>query len=270
MPNLPYELEREIFELALRADRQNSDLKLALCMVARRVQIWIDLIFYEMVTVQDDHHADRFLSLVDSNIKPLAFFSAVKILCLPSYVSAPNACRILTACTAVEQLACWSHCVNHPEFSSLIGRLPLRRLSLELIHLSRVPATHETWLSSLTHMYIIILVDKDILGLLPTIRRLPHLTHVAVNFRFAYVSAEHAAVLCSSCPSLRVLVILSESYDMSPRWIEEEAINDYRVVVQSAPQDPIADWEAPYFDLPDMWSRAEATIEVNRASIGSG
>ncbi|KAJ7033405.1 hypothetical protein C8F04DRAFT_1104641 [Mycena alexandri] len=268
MPNLPRELEREIFELALRGDRRNTDLKLALCMVARRVQIWIDLIFYEMVMVRDDHHAGRFLSLVDSNIKPPAFFSAVKILCLPFYVSAPNAYRILTACTAVELLACWSNCVNHPEFSSLIGQLPLRRLSLELTHLSRVPATRGTWLSSLTHMYIIMWVDKDILGLLATIKRLPHLTHVALDCGIVDFSAEHAAVVCSSCPSIRVLVILIllESCE-----IEEEA-NDYRVVVQNIlPRDPIADWEAPYFDLPDMWSRAEATIEerLKRASVGS-
>ncbi|KAJ7721483.1 hypothetical protein B0H16DRAFT_1335246 [Mycena metata] len=260
MPNLPFELEREIFELAFRGDRQNSNLKLAFCMVARRVRVWIDLIFYAMVTIRDDGRAGRFLSLVDSNLKPPTFFSAVKILYLGAFVSAPKACRILASCPAVELFTFWVNCDAHPESSNLIGRLPLRRLSLELNHISRLPATPGTWLSSLNHLYIIVWSDDNILELLLTIRRLPHLTHVAVDFGFAPVSAEHIAVVCSSCPSLRVLVIIADS-NSNPQHIEEE--NDYRVVAQKQPEeeDFLADWEAQYFGLPDMWSRAEATIE---------
>ncbi|KAJ7721478.1 hypothetical protein B0H16DRAFT_1386223 [Mycena metata] len=268
MPNLPFELEREIFELAFRAGRRNANLKLAFCMVARRVQVWIDLIFYAMVTIRDDHRAGQFLCLVDSKLKPPAFFSAVKVLCLPSYVSAQNACRILAACPAVERLALWIDCDSdtHQEFSSLIGGLPLRRLSLELNHISRVPATPGTWLSNLTHLYIIVWAHSTLLELLPTIRRLPHLTHIALDFGFASPSAEHTAVVCSSCPSLRVLVVRVNDIRQQ---IEKDA-NDYRVVAQNW-HEPIADWEAPCFGLPDVWSRAEAAIEerLKKASVGS-
>lgn len=38
--DLPIELEREIFQLALRSNRDDAAVKLALSLVARRVQFW--------------------------------------------------------------------------------------------------------------------------------------------------------------------------------------------------------------------------------------
>ncbi|KAJ7188966.1 hypothetical protein C8R46DRAFT_1206077 [Mycena filopes] len=276
MPDLPPELEREIFELAFRQDPKNVPLKLTLCSVAHRVQTWIDLIFYEFVPIEKDHDAQRFLGLIDSNLKPPAFFSAVKILCLTLFVSATNALRILNACPGVEMLACWVNFRTQPEFPefiTLVKRLPLRRLSLELAHLLRLllPTAGETsagWLSNLTHLFIVVW-NNNATEQISALRRLPHLTHLAAGLGPPYgLGAQHVALVCSTCPSLRVFVGLTDPMEM-PLDFDPENLNEYRrVVVQTQPDesDLMPVWAAQSF-VPDLWSRAEVIIG-NRAAAG--
>ncbi|KAJ7188954.1 hypothetical protein C8R46DRAFT_32815 [Mycena filopes] len=268
MPKLPPELEREIFELAFRQDLKNVPLKITLSMVAHRVQTWIDLIFYESVPVRNDHYAERFLSLIDTNSKPPA---AVKTLCLTYVVSATNALRILNACPGVEMLACWVDFKTQPEFPefiTLVKRLPLRRLSLEFAHLSRLlPMPGETsagWLSTLTHLYIVVW-ENSTTEEVSTLRRLPHLTHFAFHLGYEGLDAQHLALVCSICPSLRVVLGLTDPH-YGPLDFDPESLDD-RVVVQTQESDMEADWAAQSFGLPDMWSRAEVAIQ-NRAVAG--
>ncbi|KAJ7132994.1 hypothetical protein C8R46DRAFT_654185 [Mycena filopes] len=278
MPDLPFELEREIFELVFRLDPQNAVLKLTLCMVARRVQTWIDPIFYGLVTIETDRHAQLFLTLVDSNLKPPGFFSAVKILSLTFYVSAANACRILAACAGIEMLACWVDFITAPEFPefiTLVKRLPLCRLSLEFAHLSRIlvptAAGHGSsagWLSNLTHLHIVVWPRDNsnvtVTERMSTLQFLPHLTHLALDFGESRwdLGAQYTALVCSVCPSLRVFVVqMDPPFDLDP---EKE---DRRLVMQDRRVDLLAAWAASYFGLPDMWSLAETAIE-NRAVAG--
>ncbi|KAJ7794286.1 hypothetical protein B0H14DRAFT_2622002 [Mycena olivaceomarginata] len=105
MPELPSELEHEIFTIAFWSSGRDVALKLTLCLVARHVQFWIKCLFYEVVSILGDHCANRFLSLV--NLKPPGFFTVVKCLCITYSVKVATAYSILAACTAVESLACW-------------------------------------------------------------------------------------------------------------------------------------------------------------------
>ncbi|KAJ7858119.1 hypothetical protein B0H14DRAFT_3135553 [Mycena olivaceomarginata] len=63
MPDLPL-MKRQIFELAFRSNSRNLDLKTTLCLVARRVQVWIDRIFYELVAIENKTAERKFLSLI--------------------------------------------------------------------------------------------------------------------------------------------------------------------------------------------------------------
>ncbi|KAJ7047305.1 hypothetical protein C8F04DRAFT_1246976 [Mycena alexandri] len=286
MPDLPPELEREIFELAARDNRlpakhneyrplakhncedrllakRNCEDRLALCLVARRVRHWVDLIFFKMVTVLDASEASRFLRLIQSNLKPPGFFAAVKILCLTYSRAASHACGILAACTQVEYLACWVDFGGHPDFPQLFSQLPLRRLSMEVTHFLRIPLTPSMWFSKLTHLELVAWHDYDAANL-SILAHLPRLTHVALNLGFEG-KREHAAVVCSSCPLLRVLILIVIN-PLASRALAQ----DPRIVLQDRLKDIVGDWEAPYFGLPDMWDRADTIVEEQRALTNTG
>jgi hypothetical protein len=221
----------------------------------------IDLVFYELASIADDFHAEKFLGLIESNLKPPGFFTAVKTLCLPFTVTGENACGILSACTQVESLACWVDCNYDPELPLLITQLPLRRLYIEARHFSSIPLTPSTWLSSLTHISLIAWGDYPASGL-SKLAHFPLLTHVALNY--TRMGLEHAAVVCSSCPRLHVLVLLKE-----PRALKldrQELAHDHRIVLQDGPRNLVVDWEASYFGCPDMWTHAEAAAELQKGS----
>ncbi|KAF7352750.1 hypothetical protein MVEN_01241300 [Mycena venus] len=257
MPELPPELEREILvELVFKADRQNLNLKLTLCLVARRVQFWIDSIFYEVVSLTSQRSAVKFLTLVRSNEKPPGFFTVVKRLCLTVAVKAVTAFGILGVCTAVEALACWVDFYPEPDLPVLISRLPLRRLSIEFHHFSRIPLNPSTWLSSLTHLELftwLALSAPD----LSRLAHLPCLTFVAVNN--VHMSKELVAEVRTSCPRLQALVLLQRPNEIRRPYLRM-AQNDPHIVVQEQSRNPVQDWEAAHFGYPDMWSRAEASM----------
>ncbi|KAF7352657.1 hypothetical protein MVEN_01231500 [Mycena venus] len=260
---LPMELEREIFELAFEANDRDLSLKQTLCLVSRRVQSWIDRIFYELVSLATDRRARKFLTLIQSNSKPTGFFAAsVKYLCLGYSVNSGTACGILAACSQIQSLAYWVG-NNSPELPLLVSRLPLRRLSTEVDHFSRIPLSRSTWLSNLTHLELVAWSNfsaSKLVGL----AHLPCLTHVCLNSEF--MVAEHVAMVCSSCPRLQVLIPLNAS--LSPPI--PQSARDRRIVVQTRAREvqAIREWEASYFSRPSVWSRAEATMKERSTSSG--
>ncbi|KAF7336819.1 hypothetical protein MVEN_02117800 [Mycena venus] len=266
MPELPPELEREIFELAFKPNNRNVALKLTLCLVARRVQFWIDRLFYEMVTIAHQRNADKFLSIVHSNSKPAGYFTVVKRLCIIYGISGATARDILSACPSVEALGCWvdknDSSWRDPDSGLflLISRLPLRRLSIEASLFSSIPATlSSTWPSTLTHL------DLFPLGKFPTselsrLAHLPRLTHVCLHTN-RNVGVGHVAMVCSNSPQLQVLILLGGS--IYPPDSSDPHQHDSRIVVQDnwmKSFGPVEDWEASYLGLSDMWTRAEATV----------
>ncbi|KAJ7762392.1 hypothetical protein DFH07DRAFT_814215 [Mycena maculata] len=264
MPALPLELEREIFELAVISDRRNAMLKLNLSLVARRVAIWVDFVFYESVTISHSRSVDKFLTLIQS--KPTGFFTRiVKALCLVCSVGASPAFDILSHCTTVQRLACFVD-LHHqsqsvPSLPLLIGRLPLRRLSIESDHFLCLTATTSTWSENLTHIYLVFwgpLSPSDTSRLAQSINRLPRLTHLALDFVDSpirpLVEAVHSA-------TLQVLLVSSSNYDEG-----DYSFDDARIV---ACDPPIGD-----ITLPDsrihweekMWSYGESIIALRKVS----
>ncbi|KAJ6485108.1 hypothetical protein C8R47DRAFT_980541 [Mycena vitilis] len=263
MPDLPSELEREIFELAYRCSGREPVLKRALCLVARRVKFWIDRIFYEMVSLKDNGQAERFLNLIGSNPKKRNLLKAIKTLCVPYAVAASNASRILKACSEVESLAFWVDCTYDLRPLDLLSQLPLLRLSMEAHHFSNTPVSTSTWLSRLTHIELFAWKNYDASELYK-LGAPPRLTHVALST--LKMGSEHAAIVCSCCLSLQILVLLKDAYD------DQKPVFRYdpRVVVQDAPEDIIGDWEASYFGRPDMWYRAEVALKQQITMVAPG
>ncbi|KAJ7146312.1 hypothetical protein C8R44DRAFT_11848 [Mycena epipterygia] len=291
MSILPFELEREIFELTVRSNHGNAVLKLNLSLVARRVQIWsekisifphtsqtvhrrVDLVYYELVTISESIYssvcADNFLKLIDAKKPPDFFATAVKTLCIPYFVPAAEARRILSACTGVEKLAFWVEHFEPQLEPPLFTQLSLRRLSIAFRQLSdMITATipsQSSWLSSITHVDLAFRGDVRTSDL-ADLSRLPRLSHVA--FISSHTSPAHAEVLCSSCPSLQVLVVLYDD-DSTASRAEMAALYafDYRIVAAAdEPLDVTVDWEASHFGHPDMWSLAEDVVAQRRATF---
>ncbi|KAF8178655.1 hypothetical protein K438DRAFT_1270373 [Mycena galopus ATCC 62051] len=258
MPELPSELEREIFGLAFRSSGRDIRvaLKLTLCLVARRVQFWIDPLFYALVTLKDELHAGKFLGLIQSNLKSPGFFKAVEALCIPFKVAGATACGILSACTQVRSLACWVDIQDSLELPLLVSRLPLRRLSIEVGHFSNIPITPSTlpWLSELTHIELVPWWKDYSDQVFSNLRHLPHLTHVAFDPGQMTDDMDHITMVCSCCSSLQVLALLE-----TPPSGE---VHDHRIVSLTRENpEPLEDWEASYFGLEDLWSLAQAIAD---------
>jgi len=256
--SLPPELQREIIEIAVRSNHRDAALRMNLSLVAHHVHIWVDRVFYEVVTLYGQASADNFLKVVDS--KPPGFFAAVVKTLLLSGLKAESAVHILSVCTGVQSLAVWN-AKPHNGLLLRVSQLPLRRLSMPFGHVATIlttPATPPTWLKSLTHLDSSFMFDVKVSDL-ERLRQLPRLTHVAL---FAFKAGpSHAKAVCDSCPQLRVLVILiSEDRTLPTAIMEAYHSLDNRIVVAPFPPDPVRDWEVAHFGLPDMWDRVERVV----------
>ncbi|KAF7346362.1 hypothetical protein MSAN_01864000 [Mycena sanguinolenta] len=252
MPTLPPELEREIFEVAIRDNLSDTALKLNLSLVARRVQYWIDLIQYEMVTITNRVEAHKFFDLV--NWKSQDFFAhAVKATCITYYVPADEASRILSVCSNVQQLACWVPWEKSPDLPQLLSRLPLTHLSIEVGHFLNIPRSQSTWFLGLTHLDLIWWSSSP-RTTSPNLGELPNLTHVSLSG----AGRSEARSVCLNCASLQVLLILT-----IPRWeTEEEYTFDARIVLAAGDfaedGDVVEIWKHGVWGRPgSIWAYAE-------------
>ncbi|KAF7346389.1 hypothetical protein MSAN_01866800 [Mycena sanguinolenta] len=251
MPTLPSELEREIFEIAIRDNHNNAAWKLNFSLVARRVQYWIDLVYYEVVTIKTPVQAHKFLELVDW--KPHDFFAlAVKSLCIAYSISAVDASRILSVCSNVQQLACWVPWEKSPNLTQLLNSLcRLNQLSIETGHFLSILRSQSTPFPGLTHLELKWWLSSPRTSL--DLGALPNLTHVSLS----RAGRSEAESVCLTCASLQVLVIQK----LAP---EEEYAFDARIVM--APSDitygePVEVWEDVAFRRPEnMWAYAENVV----------
>ncbi|KAJ7110378.1 hypothetical protein C8R43DRAFT_166074 [Mycena crocata] len=269
MSVLPPELEREIFELTLRSDLKNAALKLNLSLVARRVQFWVEPVFYELVMISGLENAEIFLRLIA--LKPPGFFAtAVKALCLVHNVQADHAFNILSACTGVEVLACWVAQSGHPNLPLLISQLSLRRLSIEFDHFLSIPVAL-TWLSNLTRIDLVFwdvtTSESHLSSLCHRLRVLPRLTHLSIaSVETAMIP--YAQAVSSCCPELEALVIARSDSDINKDALIKACKFDPRVVVVDELVDPAADWETGYFGGVNIWSRAGDILRQLNTSQG--
>ncbi|KAF7337726.1 hypothetical protein MSAN_02246200 [Mycena sanguinolenta] len=249
MSSLPVELQREIFEIAMRSNQKDAALKLKLSLVAHHVHFWVDTVFYETVTILSDASGTKFVKLIDS--KPSGFFGPVVKSLLMMSVRAPSCARILSTCPGIHSLAWWVREDPTPALSNIVSRLPLQRLVLAFKYLTFFIGVlpPPIWLSTLTHLETSVSFDAD----LEQLRLVPGLTHISL-----YAPQDRCPqIVVDNCPNLRILVIIAGRHAPAP---VSEALVDPRIVVEPDSDEFVDDWEAAQFGLPNMWTRAEDVL----------
>ncbi|KAJ7150181.1 hypothetical protein C8R46DRAFT_498307 [Mycena filopes] len=252
MPLLPIELQREIFEMAIRTSYKDAVVKLNLSLVAHHVHFWVDQVFYESVEISNSAEVAPFFKLVNS--KPAGFFTtAVKALSL-YYISEPDLDRVLAICPRIQLLSCALLLPLPPRLNSL----PLRRLCLDMPKslaeiMNTGSAAEPAWCSTLTHLDLGFTRLPFDMQMVPMLSRLPGLTNFALHTLLT--NRPLANAVCTSCPNLRVLVLYSMGDD-------EHAAVEYRdapkVVVVNA--DFLQEWDTSVQGLPDFWTEAESVV----------
>ncbi|KAJ6520386.1 hypothetical protein C8R45DRAFT_59175 [Mycena sanguinolenta] len=250
MSDLPVELQREIFELAVRSNHKDAALKLNLSLVAHHVHCWVDTVFYETVTILSHASGTKFVKIIDS--KPPGFFGRVVKSLLMMSVRASSCARILSTCTGIQSLAWWVGEDPTLALSVTVSQLPLQRLVLASKYLTFFTAAlpPPIWLATLTHLETGVSSDAD----LKELRLFPRLTHVAL-----YGPQDHCAqMVVDNCPSLRILVIIPGRH--APAAASAVSLVDPRIVIEPDSDEFVDDWEAAQFGLPNLWTRVEGVL----------
>lgn len=217
----------------------------------------IQPLVYEMVTLGS---GDIALFLRTMEMFPLDFFARfVKRLCLTVSIRPQDAQKILQTCTGVSSLACWVDFIGSVTpipFPQLFHRLPLRRFSIEVAHFRRLSLPECTWTTSLTCLDLVFWESDDSV-LLPELRSLPALTHLALFLQHLDVEDSVLAYILSGVPTLRILCLVIDEDDLES--FEHTTRVDLRIVCISHPES-VPDWEASYRGLPDIWAHAEDIV----------
>ncbi|KAJ6609052.1 hypothetical protein B0H10DRAFT_1884507 [Mycena sp. CBHHK59/15] len=278
MPDLPLEIEREIFEWTARSAPDDTALRTRLMLIAHRTRTWVAPIIYELRLFLSTRDVDRFLILYKS-MPPQFFANHIKTLCLGhfcipyeteedpfdergySYRDDPmevpdtsNVCRVLAACSGTRRLACWIDFAYGDPVLGLIAPLPLRRISIELQHFTWLLKLypHSQWLRDLTHLDLIYWSYSA--AELPDLTRLPSLTHVSLGWADSSTYPAVTATVRTTCPRLKVLIVRMDSL---ARVVHVD--KDPRVVVLLT-LDPLGSWKNSGDGCPDMWTYAEEII----------
>ncbi|KAK7063744.1 hypothetical protein R3P38DRAFT_3164732 [Favolaschia claudopus] len=248
MPILPPELQRQIFEVAVRSNRYDTTLKLNLSLTARHVRTWVDWVYYELVAIQDDHDVNRFLKL--AKLKEPVFFNVnVKTLIFSGSIPAESAAQILSLCSGIRAMSFW---IFNP-LQSLV--LQLRQLSLSRLftrcnHFMQLLSLDPSPWLSVTHLELAIQTVDQTHGF-QHLTQLPSLTHVLLAQAH---SPSAAKMVCQSCPSLQILLIVYYSFP------HVDAIGLYsfdpRIVVGPLFTDLVRDWKGVH----DIWADAERVL----------
>jgi hypothetical protein len=135
-------------------------------------------------------------------------------------------------------------------------------------YFSKIPfgVPQSSYLSSLTHIEL----NRWDTSHLRQLAHLPRLTHVCLpDPGHGQIRVRYMETVCSSCPRLEVLIILCDPTFLS--WVEGNlslsSKGDHRIVVQPKCREVIGDWEKSYFGGSDIWSRAEATVELRKKNL---
>ncbi|KAJ6507393.1 hypothetical protein C8R47DRAFT_966730 [Mycena vitilis] len=262
--NLPYELEREIFEVTARAYPKFAP---RLTVVATHVQKWVEAIIYEtIVLTPKSPKQDLFLRTFSS--RPAEFFSKnIRNLHLASGVARSDAQRVFTVCTNLESLTCWSNLLaSRDQFCALLSH-NLRRLSLDA---SILWSTRSTLAPDLTHPVFSHITHLEVVNppywfdwasLLDG--SIPHLTHLALGD----LTSSHADsmpgflldALASVDPHLEMLIAVSRD-ERFLSALERAEIQDPRFACLSSyhhPHNPTEYWDGVARKEIDFWRRRD-------------
>ncbi|KAJ6583027.1 hypothetical protein DFH09DRAFT_1360308 [Mycena vulgaris] len=278
--DLPVELEREIFEIAAKADVGTA---LRLVLVARRVQAWVEPIIYSRVVVahapeivgaqtqfartilararrcgkvqssKPTHQARllKFIRIIP--FRPAAFF-ARHVKCLHvGNLSEIELVTVLTTCTGISELGWWTSTVTASVVPAL-ATLALRRLSVDHSFDFQFPGIPS--FATLTHLDITF-HDTVLIPQLPPLENFPALTHFSTMYRqYHYqLPATWCDDVLKARPRLKILLLFSDQvyYNQISGLCPRHA--DPRVVVMLQ---PVGDWTARW--VHDTWPLAEGVV----------
>ncbi|KAF8143874.1 hypothetical protein K438DRAFT_2029391 [Mycena galopus ATCC 62051] len=282
-PAFPEDLERCIFECAAFF---HTDCIPALLLVAHRVKIWIEPLFYKAVTIYGlprgtgpkpntnfRHSVPALYSLMKS--KPASFFSDhvrhVQLVGVPIAEILPA----LAECNAATNLALFNvSCVEgDAALLKLLGEFPLKRLSAPDYYWLRPGG-----LGDFSHPLFAHITHLDLPGNLThgnhsakwsQLALIPRLTHLSFSDDFLSFCTI-GVILEHHCNALQVLALVVSSPTM-PKFVKgalnaelRSASFDPRVVFLVV-ADRQADWERGARGGDDYWIAAERLVEKHRA-----
>lgn len=283
---LPLELEREIFQMAASTIPDTPSC-LQLLLVAQRVQSWsvlntvhrvwdtelgrsfvrIEPIIYETLVVTTaisckGRVTPAGLSRLLAAKPPESDFlrQHVKRLCLTRGVGVADAVRILSACGAVETLACWVN--SSPELIPHIIALPLRTLYIGTKMFADLPLKNN-WYASLTRLDLILEHRGDLPFLSWAFPRLSHLSFMGRHLDiFWALEAFHL------CEKLKILLVFK-------KWGEDRQSNDAEAINRggelpwvavteesSGAPSHLEEWIDDTRGLPSWWEEAEDQMRI--------
>ncbi|KAJ7019223.1 hypothetical protein C8F04DRAFT_1148507 [Mycena alexandri] len=234
-PGLPYELERDIFELTARAHPNCAP---GLTLVAGYVQIWVEAVIYETIVLGRNCVSQDLFWRTFSSRPPEFFTKNIRILHLTSGISRTRARDIISVCTKLSSLTCWANPLDGGQEFSRVLSPELRYLSVNASLLW--PMSTETIMPDLTLPLFTHITHLEIVNPLPWFDwaplldgSLPHLTHVA----FGDLYAAHAEgmtsffrdAFASEDPKLQMLIAVSRDEHFLAA-LERENIKDPRLI----------------------------------------
>ncbi|KAJ7141098.1 hypothetical protein C8R44DRAFT_762717 [Mycena epipterygia] len=268
-PELPYELEREIFELTARAHPKCAP---QLALVASHVQIWVESVIYETIVLgARSEKQDLFWRTFSS--RPPGFFSKnIRALHLATGVSYSQARLIISVCTNLSVLTCWANpLTSKEEFCALLSP-NLRRLSVNASTLwsptgpVTAPDLAHPLFARLTHLEIV--NPPSWFDWSPLLDgALPYLTHLA----FGDLDDAHApsmvdfcrAALASDAPRLEMLIAVSRSEHFLSALELAELKKDTRLVCLPSyhhPFSPTEFWDGVARREVYFWRKRPASV----------
>lgn len=223
---------------------------------------------YGVVVLDRPAVALKFIQALDT--RPAEFFiHHVKSLCLARGISVKQALRILSTCTGLIRLACWTIPNSYASATLLpaISKLGLRQLSLNQ---KAIPGLENPTFYSydlnipsfrdITHLDI---VNHWALWSTSVFDSLPRLTHVGFRFWSSRTVAMALRNILSRCALLKVLALLTPD-GIAPaavHFLQHEGLVDPRLVVMSYSRD-IQYWEGLERGEPDLWAQAEKIAQI--------
>ncbi|KAJ7023507.1 hypothetical protein C8F04DRAFT_180554 [Mycena alexandri] len=273
-PGLPAELEREIFTTAASVLPIRHIPNIIL--VARRVQIWVTPMIYRSFVVCHSPSIEDSLSLRRTpdefrrilSLSPTAAAEHIRNICIATWVHPVQIGSFLDACSGTETLAILGISVVLPGLLPTLAKMPLRRLSLELLSLFgvipgldfTVDFGHQIF-SRLTHLTIQDTPDENPdPAMWAGLVELPCLTHLA--FTHWHLPPIFNTIL-TDCQTLQVFVLQCSAVNIAHTEGLGYFSHDPRsvVLVVMKPQD---DWEAGVNGGEDYWKRAEEFLDKRR------
>ncbi|KAJ7241566.1 hypothetical protein C8J57DRAFT_1244521 [Mycena rebaudengoi] len=251
-PSLPFDLEREIFEMA--ATRYPETIP-ALLLIAQRVLQWIEPIFYRTLVFKAKSSRDP-AAFCPESAELTKYVQNMLIWAAPRRVD--FALCLLSSCSGIRKLMMIGPCLT---MLPALEKMQLRQLTVDLQGLCGITAIDPARppFRALTHLRLLDIPPELNFG------ELPALTHLCLS---DYYSLNFISSTLANCSSLHVLVSMFqfrtlELYDQ----IHLLPIDEPRFVVISLSfEECLEDWKLVAKGGRDFWFHAENFVARRRRS----